>query len=118
MLSTPLHSNNKTTSNLRMLSMGNCQLQTLQNKFLRIALKAPWFMRNKQLHNNTGLPHLSTWITQQFKIFYEKHHKLDGACHYNIGKRSTNLRLKPQLPQDILLDPNEDTSTSNFNLDS
>jgi len=39
------------------------KLQTLQNKFLRIALKAPWFMRNKQQHNDTGLPHLSTWIT-------------------------------------------------------
>jgi hypothetical protein len=64
----------------------------LQNKFLKIALKAPWFMRNKQLHNDTGLPHLSTWTTQQFKSFHEKLHKVDGARHYNIGKRSTNLR--------------------------
>jgi hypothetical protein len=36
------------------------KLQTLQNKFLRVALKTPWFMRKKQLHNDTGLPHLST----------------------------------------------------------
>ncbi|VVC38838.1 Hypothetical protein CINCED_3A000701 [Cinara cedri] len=93
------------------------KLQTLQNKFLRIALKAPWFMRNKQLHNDTGIPHLSTWITQQFKNFHEKLHKVDGARHYIIGKRSTNLRLKPRLPQDILLDPNEDTSTSDSDLD-
>jgi len=91
------------------------KLQTFQNKFLRIALrKAPWFMRNKQLHNDTGLPHLSTGMTQQFKSF----HKVDGARHYNIGKRSTNLRLKPRLPQDILLDPNEDTSISDSDPDS
>ena len=88
------------------------KLQTLQNKFLWIALKAPWFMRNKQLHNDTGLPHISTWITQQFKNFHEKLNKDDGARHYKIGRRSTNLRLKPPLPQDILLEPNENTSTS------
>ncbi|KAF0768004.1 putative RNA-directed DNA polymerase [Aphis craccivora] len=55
------------------------KLQTLQNKFLRIALKGLWFMRNKQLHNDTGLPYLSTWITQQFKNVQEKLHKADGA---------------------------------------
>jgi len=36
-------------------------------------------MRNKQLHNDTGLPYLSTWITQQFKNVQEKLHKSDGA---------------------------------------
>jgi hypothetical protein len=44
------------------------KLQTLQNKFLKISLMVPWFMRNKQLHNDTGLLYLSAWITQQFKI--------------------------------------------------
>lgn len=57
-------------------------------------------MRNKQLHNDIGLPHLSTWITQQFKNFHEKLQNVEGARHYNIGKRFTNLRLKPRLPQD------------------
>ncbi|KAF0770455.1 ribosome biogenesis protein TSR3 isoform X1 [Aphis craccivora] len=85
------------------------KLQTLQNKCLRISLKAPWFMRNKQLHNDTGLPYLSTWITQQFKNFHEKLNKADGALHYKIGRRSTNLRLKPRLPQNILLDSKENT---------
>lgn len=42
------------------------KLQTMQNKFLRIALKVPWFMRNTQLHNNTGIPYLTTWINEQF----------------------------------------------------
>jgi len=52
---------------------------------MRFALKDPWFMRNIQLHNNTGLPYLSKWITQQFKNFHEKLHNVDGALNYKIG---------------------------------
>ena len=74
-------------------------------------------MRNKQLHNDTGLPYLSAWITQQFKSFHEKLHKADGALHYKIGRRSVNLRLKPRLSQDFLLEPKENTSDSETDLD-
>jgi len=74
-------------------------------------------MRNKQLHNDTGLPYLSAWITQQFKDFYEKLHKTDGALYYKIGRRSVDLRLKPRLPQDISFEPKEDTSDPETDLD-
>lgn len=47
------------------------KLQTLRNKFLRIALKATRFIWNKQLCNDMGLPYLSTWITNQFKNFQD-----------------------------------------------
>lgn len=33
-------------------------LQSKQNKFLRITLKAPWFMRNKHLYNDSEIPFL------------------------------------------------------------
>jgi len=61
------------------------KLQTLTNKFLRTVLNAPWFMRNKQLHNDIGLPYLSTSMTQ-FKNVHKKLHKADGELHYNIGR--------------------------------
>lgn len=32
------------------------KLQTIQNKLLRVALKAPWFMRQRQLHNDIKIP--------------------------------------------------------------
>jgi len=82
----------------------------LQNKFLKTALNAPCSWETKQLHNGTGLLYLYTWITQQFKNFHEKLHEADGALHYDIGRGSANLRLKPRLPQDILLEPEDDTS--------
>jgi len=93
------------------------RLQTLQNKFIRIALKAPSFLRNKQLHNDTGLPYQSTRVTQQFKNFHKISIKFDGALHYKIGKRFTNLRLKPRLPQDILLEAIDDHPDPDLELD-
>jgi hypothetical protein len=79
------------------------KLQTIQNKFLRIALKSPWFMRNKQLHNDTGIPYLDKWIQDQFKKFHQQLKSVEGAVHYEIGRQTKNPRLKPRLPQDIFL---------------
>ena len=88
------------------------KLQTIQNKFLRIALKAPWFMRNTQLHNDTGIPYINTWIIEQFKNFHMKLKTTVGALHFKIGKNTKNRRLKPRLPQDILLPPESSSSFS------
>lgn len=79
------------------------KIQTLQNKFLRICLKAPWFMRNKQIHNDTGTPLLQDWIKIQFKNFHANLKTSDGARFYNLGTKTKNRRLKPRLPQDVLL---------------
>ena len=68
LLSFNIYINYKTINNIRMPCMGCCllkkvkKLQTIQNKFFRITLKSPWFMRNKQLHNNTAIPYLDKWI--------------------------------------------------------
>ena len=58
----------------------------------------------------SGLPYLSTWITQQLKNFLEKLYKADGASHYKIDEKSINLRLKLRLPKDILLEATKDYS--------
>lgn len=79
------------------------KLQTIQNKFLRIALKSPWFMRNTQLHNDTGIPYLDKWIQEQFQKFHQQLKSVEGAVHYEIGRRTKNPRLKPRLPQDIFI---------------
>jgi len=75
--------NKRSVNSLSTPCMGNClknksykKLQTLKNKFLRIALKAPWFLKNKRLHSYTSLACLSIWITQQFKNFHENFTKL------------------------------------------
>ena len=71
------------------------KIQILQNKFLRICLKAPWFMRNKQIHNDTGTPLLQDWIKIQFKNFHANLKTSDGARFYNLGTKTKNRRPKP-----------------------
>lgn len=58
-------------------------------------------MRNRQIHNNTGIPLISTWIKTQFKNFNAKLKESDGGRHYQLGSKTQNMRLKPRLPQDI-----------------
>jgi len=95
------------------------KLQKMQNKFLRIALKAPWYMRNTQLHNDcTGIPYLTTWINDQFKRFHSKLNTTEGALHFKIGKRTKNRRLKSRLPQDVLLPPVSSSSSSSASVSS
>lgn len=89
------------------------KIQILQNKFLRICLKAPWFMRNRQIHNDTGIPLINTWIKTNFKNFHAKLKYVDSARHYNLGSKTLNRRLRPRLPQDILLTDSEDSPSEN-----
>lgn len=60
---------------------------------------------------------VNKWITEEWKNFHKKLHKADGALHYKIGGIFTNLRLKPRLPQNVLLKPKEDVSDSDSDLD-
>lgn len=78
----------------------------LQNKFLRMCLKAPWFTRNRQIHNDTGIPPLQEWIKTHFKNFHINLKTSDSnytITQYNLGNKTKNRRLKPRLAQDFLL---------------
>jgi len=43
-------------------------------------------MRNKRLHNDTGLPYLSTWIINQLKNIRDILIKTEGALHSEIHR--------------------------------
>jgi len=64
-------------------------------------------MQNTQLYNDTGIPYMITWIIEQFKKFHSKLKTIEGALHFNIGKITNNRRLKPRLPQVVLLEAAE-----------
>ena len=68
-------------------------------------------MRNRQIHNDTGIPLISTWIKTQFKNFHAKLKESDGGRHYQLGNKTQNRRLKPRLPQDIPPTDNEEPSS-------
>jgi hypothetical protein len=87
------------------------KIQTFQNKFLRICLKAPWYMRNRQIYNDTGISPINIWIKTQLKNFHTKLKDSDGARHYQLGMKTQNRRLRPRLPQDILISDTEEPSS-------
>lgn len=79
------------------------KLQILQNKVLRLATNAPWFIRNDQLHQELNMTHIQDFIKTTAKKFFNDLNICPATEHYTLGQRSTNLRLKPRLPQDMLL---------------
>lgn len=69
-------------------------------------------MGNKQLHNDTELPYLSTWIINQFKNFLDVANKTEEALHFKIGKKTFKPRLKPRLLQSINLEARKTKKTT------
>jgi hypothetical protein len=78
------------------------KIQVLQNKILRIAVNAPWFIRNKHLHDELGVSSISDFVKCGALKFLNSVNFVPGAITYNIGQPSLNLRLSARLPQDIL----------------
>lgn len=78
------------------------KLQILQNKALRIITNAQWFVRNSQLHRETGIPTIEEYIRETAHKFYHNINQCSGARHYNIGNKSIHTRLKRKLPIDLL----------------
>jgi hypothetical protein len=64
------------------------------------------------VHNDTVIPYLDKWIQDQFKKFHQQLKSVEGATHYEIGRRTKNPRLKPRLPQDIFLSQETTPGTS------
>lgn len=69
-------------------------------------------MRNKQLHNDTGIPYLNILIKEKFKIFHSKNNFTEDAFHYEIEEQTRNCKLKPHLPQDVFLSTQSSESES------
>lgn len=83
------------------------KVQTFQNKVLRIACNSPWFIRNTQIHRETGVPYVKDYVHQTAAKFFKSLNNCSGAVHFNLGNKSTQPRLKKRLPQDMMLDASE-----------
>lgn len=77
------------------------KLQSFQNKVLRIALKAPWFVRNEQIHRDLHFPTIDEFLKKATRNFISSLHHCTSAVHHNIGQKNIHVRLKRQLPQDM-----------------
>lgn len=70
------------------------KLQILQNKVLRIIIKAPWFVTNKNIHKDLDIPYIYDVMIQRTSDFLKDH-------PHDLGYRIPYRRKKPHLPQDI-----------------
>ncbi len=78
------------------------KIQIFQNKVLRIATNAPWFVRNSQIQKELGIAPIQTFIQKTTTKFKSSLHLVPSALHFRIGEETVNRRLKPRLFQDIL----------------
>lgn len=81
------------------------KLQTFQNKVLRIVLKCPWYVRNNQIHFELGIATVKSFTEKTTIKFFNKLQLTSGIQFFNTGRPSNldRLRLKPRLPQDVIL---------------
>lgn len=78
------------------------KLQALQNKILRIAINAPWYMRNSQIQKELSMEPLETYIRKIATHFFSEIQFCDSAVHYDLGQRNIHTRIQRRLPQDLL----------------
>ena len=78
------------------------KLQTLQNKILRIITNAPWFVRNRQIHNELKMETIKMYAKRLTKKFYTSISNCDNIKVFDIGKKEIHTRLKRRLPQDLI----------------
>jgi retron-type reverse transcriptase len=79
------------------------KLQVVQNKFLRAAFKAPWFVRNTQLHREAKLPTIREFLHDVARKFFE-----NAAAHPNPLVRDSvdydeNAPQRHKRPKSLLL---------------
>lgn len=70
------------------------KLQTFQNKILRIICKAPWFIRNANIHRDLNVEPI-------YETILQRTHDILSSNPHGIGTRMLYRRKKPHLPQDL-----------------
>lgn len=79
------------------------KIQILQNKVLRIAVDAPWFITNEQLHRELGILTVREHIKKLTQNFHLNLNSCPSAQYYELGQRRIHTRLKRKLAQDTYL---------------
>lgn len=78
------------------------KMQAFQNKILRLALKAPWYMRNEQIHYELAMDKVDQFIFRLTKNFFDNIRNSNIAILQQLGRKNIFTRLKRRLPQDII----------------
>ena len=79
------------------------KLEVFQNKVLRMAVGAPWFVRNEQIRAELGVDSLEDHLKQLTLRHLGNLPLYPAAEDFNLGMATAHPRLKPRLSQDLLL---------------
>lgn len=79
------------------------KIQTFQNKILRIAVNAPWFIRNSQLHSELKTETIHQTMLKRSHSFFTYLHNIPATDYYNLGQSATTSRIKNRFPYDKYL---------------
>lgn len=77
-------------------------IQKMQNKILRTIVKAPWYIRNEDLHRDLGIQTVKEEIlssAQKHAYKLQSHNNLD--LNYIYADQRVNRRLKRTIPMDL-----------------
>lgn len=90
------------------------RLQVIQNRFLRMATGAPWFMRNIDLHSDLQLESIRGYFKETSKRFFEiasghPNPLIASAANYNPDQLYNNF--KGRRPKQVLADDDDDITT-------
>ncbi|CAH1723627.1 unnamed protein product [Aphis gossypii] len=78
-------------------------LQTFQNKVLRMIINAPWFVRNLNIHKYLTIPYLLDHIKYLAVGFFKSIHKSTGSMHYHLNIGPTlQLRFQRRYPHGLV----------------
>lgn len=81
-------------------------LQTVQNKALRIIIKAPWFISNQQIHHELQIPSIKEHISKLSEDFFSTLSTSPCTPIFNLGRTAEpNLRINSRFPKDRFRPP-------------
>ncbi|KAG6439382.1 hypothetical protein O3G_MSEX000725 [Manduca sexta] len=83
-------------------------LQVLQNKFLRRALGAPWYVRNSNLHVDTDMPTIRHFMHMASRRYFDKAVNHPNPLIRLNSKYTPFDRAKWRRPRSVLSDPEDD----------
>lgn len=85
------------------------RLQTLQNRFIRRATGAPWFLRNEDLHIDLQLPTIAQFMKLASRQFFDKADEHPNPCVVRAAsyRPRANVNARKRRPRHVLDDPDD-----------
>lgn len=91
------------------------KLQTLQNKFLRAAADAPWYVRNVNLHRDLRIPTIAEFMKETSKRFFDKavNHRNPLVVKAATYSSQKDVAIRFRRPRNVLDDPDDEITAYN-----